>query len=331
MLSGENYRFLRDNEHLGNNLVLLTLGGSYAYGTNVEGSDVDIRGVAKNRECDLLGISNFEVFCDKGTDTTIYAIKKVVGLLLNCNPNVIELFGTKDEHIFLIKKEGKMLKDNIGLFLSKKVARSFGGYAASQLRRLQNGLMAGDVNQKDKERHILGSLINQMGYIEDRYKEMGADGVRVYLGESDKEGFEEEILIDINLRGYPLRDLKNIYSEMINVVENYDKLAHRNNKKSDAGLYKHAMHLIRLLIMGTEILEGKGVNTYRENEREFLIDIREGRYSFSDIFLIVDEYDKKFRYAVENTCLGDKVDIKKIEELVMEINRVSLGGGGGVD
>ena len=40
------YDFLRTSEHLGNNICLLTLGGSHAYGTNVEGSDVDIRGIA---------------------------------------------------------------------------------------------------------------------------------------------------------------------------------------------------------------------------------------------------------------------------------------------
>jgi len=45
---------------------------------------------------------------------------------------------------------------------------------------------------------------------------------------------------------------------------------------------KHAMHLIRLLITGTEVLEGKGINTYREKEREFLLDIRKGKYSYND-------------------------------------------------
>lgn len=40
--SGE-YDFLRTNEHLGKNIILLGLGGSYAYGTNVENSDLDCR------------------------------------------------------------------------------------------------------------------------------------------------------------------------------------------------------------------------------------------------------------------------------------------------
>ena len=35
------YDFLRTNPHLGKNIILLGLGGSYAYGTNTENSDLD--------------------------------------------------------------------------------------------------------------------------------------------------------------------------------------------------------------------------------------------------------------------------------------------------
>lgn len=74
-----------------------------------------------------------------------------------------------------------------------------------------------------------------------------------------------------------------MYSDMNNIVRDYSKLNHRNSKKDELHLNKHAMHLIRLLVTGTEILEGKGVNTYREKEREFFIDIRKGKYSYNDL------------------------------------------------
>lgn len=38
------------------------------------------------------------------------------------------------------------------------------------------------------------------------------------------------------------------------------------------------MHLIRLYIMCNEILENKTLYTYRENEHEMLMDIRNGKY-----------------------------------------------------
>ena len=43
-LNTEEYSFLHTNPHLGDNIILLGLGGSYAYGTNNETSDIDIRG-----------------------------------------------------------------------------------------------------------------------------------------------------------------------------------------------------------------------------------------------------------------------------------------------
>ena len=40
------YDFLRTNPRLGNNIMFLTFGGSHSYGTNTEGSDIDLRGCA---------------------------------------------------------------------------------------------------------------------------------------------------------------------------------------------------------------------------------------------------------------------------------------------
>lgn len=85
----EEYDFLRTNKHLGSNILFLTLSGSHAYGTNVEGSDIDIRGVAGSPE--ILGFNHFEQAIDNRTDTVIYAVNKFVSLLAQGNPNIIEL------------------------------------------------------------------------------------------------------------------------------------------------------------------------------------------------------------------------------------------------
>jgi len=55
MLQSLAYEFLRSDEHLKGKIIFLMLGGSYSYGTNVETSDVDIRGCALNSRSDLLG------------------------------------------------------------------------------------------------------------------------------------------------------------------------------------------------------------------------------------------------------------------------------------
>ena len=71
-IAGEEYDFLRTDKHLGNKIILLGLGGSYAYGSNVETSDLDIRGIALNTKEEILTNERFEQFENKATDTTIY-------------------------------------------------------------------------------------------------------------------------------------------------------------------------------------------------------------------------------------------------------------------
>lgn len=326
-LASKEYDFLRTDKHLGKNIIFLTTGGSYAYGTNVETSDLDIRGIAVETSNEILGSSSFEQFENRETDTVIYGLRKILKLMLNCNPNVLEMLGTKDEHIFICNKYGKMIKDNTNLFLSKRAIQSFGGYASAQLRRLQNALARDNYPQKEKEIHMLNTIKTQIATMKDRYEVFSKENLNIYIDKSKKEGFESELFIDVNFTHYPLRDFKNIYAEMSNVINDYDKLNHRNSKKDANHLNKHAMHLIRLFIMGTELLEGKGINTYRENDREFLLKIRNGEFSYNQIFEMVNDYEKKFDYAAKNTCLKDEPDYDKVEELMISINRdVILNG-----
>ena len=324
-INSKEYEFLRQDHRL-RHIILLTTGGSYAYGTNIDTkehvSDFDVRGIYLNSKEEILTMNcNDKPIENRELDCSIYPLKQMINLLVNCNPNVLEILGTKEEHLFICTKEGRLLRDNAQVFLSTKVYTSFGGYAIQQLRRLENALARDSYPQPEKEKHIMGSIEKQMSTFVDRYKDVTQDELKLYLDKSEKEDYEKEIYIDINLRHYPLRDLKGMFNEITNVIHDYDKLNHRNNKKDELHLLKHSMHLIRLLIMGTEILEGKGICTYREKDRDLLLDIRNGRYTYEEIFEMVDIYDKKFKYAKDNSDLPKKIDYDKVNELVMEINK----------
>lgn len=330
LLSGEQYDFLRTNPHLGNNIVLLTLGGSYAYGTNIESSDVDIRGCALNSPTDLLGLTSFEQVVETKTDTTIYSFNKLVGLLLNCNPNVIELLGCKPEHYLVLTDTGQKLLDNRKLFLSKRAVNSFGGYAVQQLRRLENALARDRLPQAQTEEHIRMSMESAMSSFSERYGSFTHGAIRLYTDVSPNEDLDREIFADIQLAKFPAREFGGMLGELSEVLRSYKKLNHRNHKKDYAHLNKHAMHLIRLYLTCLDILERGEIVTCREKEHGLLMGIRNGEFQMKDgtyrpeFFDMVREYERKLEYAREHTVLPERPDMKKIQELVMEVNRSCL-------
>ena len=153
-IASSEYSFLKEKP-LGNNIILLGLGGSYAYGTNTENSDLDIRGIATHSAEDILTRKGFEQVVNEATDTTVYSLEKIVNLLSNCNPNTIEILGLEPWQYLYIGYIGQELIKNKDMFLSKRAAHSFGGYATAQLRRLSNKAVR-TVEQEQREKHILG-------------------------------------------------------------------------------------------------------------------------------------------------------------------------------
>ena len=278
-LKSEEYDFLRKDKNLGNNIIILTLGGSYAYGTNNKNSDLDIRGITLNSKQSLIGIGDtFEQFNDNVTDTTIYSFNKIIKLLINCNPNVCEMLGNKPEHYFYVSPIGQELLDNSHLFLSKKACHSFGGYANQQLYRL-NQKAAHQMAQSELEKHILKTLEFMQTDFTKKYTPYEDDSMKLYIDKSVHEGYDTEIFMDVKLTHYPLRDYCSMWNELQNTVRQYGKIGKRNEHAIEHGkIAKHMMHLIRLYMMCLDILEKERIITYREVEHDLLMDIRNGKY-----------------------------------------------------
>lgn len=331
-LKSEEYKFIRDNENLRKNVILLALGGSYAYGINKEGSDIDIRGISLNKKEDILLGNDFEQVVDVNTDTTIYSFNKMLELLSCNNPNTIEILGCKNEHYLYLSNIGKELLDNRKMFLSKICIHTFGGYASSQLRRLENKSNR-LVTQTEREKHILRSVNNAKYDFKNRYFYNKEDSIELYVDKSNRDELESEIYMDLSLKGYPLRDWAGMWNEMKTIVTSYNKIGKRNEKAiSHDKLGKHMAHLIRLYIMCIDILEKEDIITYREDEHDLLMSIRNGEYldenrqPTSDFYDILSKYDKQLEYAKKNTSLRDKPDYNKINEFKMYVNEKIVKG-----
>ena len=331
-LKSDEYEFLRKDKNLGNNIIILTLGGSHAYGTNNENSDLDIRGCALNSKMQILTNENFEQFVNEATDTTIYSFNKLVALLSNINPNTIEMLGNKPEHYFYVSPIGQELIDNAHLFLSKKCVHSFGGYANQQLYRL-NQKSAHQLSQAGLEQHILKTLEFMKTDFNKKYSDFSDDQINLYIDKAVQDGYDTEIFMDVKLTHYPLRDYCSMWSELQNTVKAYGKIGKRNEKALEHGkIAKHMMHLIRLYMMCLDILEKEKIITYREDEHDLLMDIRNGKFldnndqPIPEFFEMVDEYEKKLEYAKQNTNLPDNPNYKEINEFIASVNERVVKG-----
>ena len=324
-INSPEYDFLK-KEPLKDNIILLGLGGSYAYGTNTENSDLDIRGIATHNAEDILTRKGFEQVVNEATDTTIYSLEKMVSLLSNCNPNTIEILGLEPWQYLYTGYIGQELIKNKDMFLSKRAAHSFGGYATAQLRRLSNKAVR-TVEQEQREKHILASIENARYSYPDKYFNYPEDAIKLYIDKAIQEDYDTEIFMDINLKHYPLRDYKSMWSEMQNIVKDYSKIGRRNSKAIEHDkLSKHMMHLIRLYLMCFDILEDGKIITYRKKEHDFLMDIRNGKYldddkqPTKDFYDIVDEMENKLNYLKDHSPLPDNPDYKRINDFLYDAN-----------
>ena len=225
--------------------------------------------------------------------------------------------------------------DERKMFLSQKAVQSFGGYANQQLRRLECAVARDRVSQSKKEEHTLNSMKNSMKHFEEKYTQFDKGSIVLYTAESQREEYDTEVFANIHLNHYPARDFNSIMNELSNVIGTYEKLNHRNHKKDDEHLNKHAMHLIRLYLTCIDLLEGGEFATYREKDIPLLMSIRNGKYQKEDgtyeqeFFDMVSDLEKRMQYAKEHTVLPPKPNYKRIEEFVLYVNSEAIKITGG--
>ena len=243
ILSKPEYSFLEDMKK---DCLLIGLSGSHSYGTNVDGSDIDVRGIRYNSVDTILGIKSPSFYKDGETDTTIYDLNKVIPLLMAANPNIIEMLGLEEEDYIYVDDFGKKLINNAHIFLSKdKVKSAFGGYATSQLKKLQQN------NSMDKKHickhtmHLIRLLfmgwdILTTGRIETK---MSKDNAEVLLAIRNGDFYDKNSPLKMNT------DLLRMY----NSLEVMFNQAYENSKLPEEPDYKAIKKLLMQINYATVV------------------------------------------------------------------------------
>lgn len=318
---------LYTHPRLQGNVILLGLGGSLAYGTDTAASDVDLRGIATNPREEILLGKDFEQVADSRTDTVIYSFKKITGLLADSNPNVLELLFLDEDQYLYMTPIGRQLIEKRDMFLSQIAYYKFGGYARAQLGKLKT--KSQKLAETDVEERILNSIRNAQASFPGKYFQYPEDAIRLHIGDV---GNGPEILMDLNLRDYPLRDYKCMWSEMHSVVKDYASIGKRAKSAVRRGVVeKHAMQLIRLELLTIQLLETGTMRTHMVNDHDLLMDIRNGAFSTEtgmndEFFKMEEELSRRVEAAKEHSVLPKKPDYKAIEDFVCRVNMEMITG-----
>jgi hypothetical protein len=125
----------------GHEIIFKTLVGSHSYGTNIEGSDTDYKGVYIQDPEDVY-YNGYKQQIDVTKDEVYYEVGRFLSLCTSGNPTMLEVLYAPKEcivHITPVFREIMKIRD---VFLTKSLRHSFGGYAIEQIRK------AGGLNKK---------------------------------------------------------------------------------------------------------------------------------------------------------------------------------------
>jgi hypothetical protein len=115
-------------------LLFKAIVGSHSYGTNVEGSDIDYKGVYIQTPRDIL-YEGYQPQIEIGKDETYYELGRFLALCDTANPTVLELLYTPEDCVVYKHPLFDLVLEERQKFLTKKCRLSFGGYAIEQIRK----------------------------------------------------------------------------------------------------------------------------------------------------------------------------------------------------
>ena len=158
------------------------------------------------------------------------------------------------------------------------------------------------------------NMIEMLGLEEEDYLLLNNDGIELV---NNADMFLSKNCVKNAFGGYARAQLKRL--------QNGQSDGH-GTKKDDNHLCKHAMHLVRLLLMGGEILMTGKIYTRRKGEELTLLkEIRTGKYLNNGhmtygFYKMVDEMEKEFQKAYEVSTLPEEPDWKHINQFLRQIN-----------
>ena len=290
-------------------LISLCWRGSVAHGMYVPKSDPnsiddkDVMGVYIGPLEHYLGFGRKDVYekWEGEWDCVFYELRKFVGLLLNCNPNVLSLLWLKPNGIIYENVLGSRLRGNRGLFVTKKAYHSFSGYAHAQFKKMISFNQEAQALMQDLEDQLISFGI------EPESCDAG-HSLRTLEGQPFVGATAEVMEVVKRYRG----ERRRYYSG------GYMGQKRRELVRSVGYDAKNAAHLIRLLRMGIEFLTEGTMHVERADAPE-LLDIKRGAWPLEKVKAEAERLFQLSQEAYVRSTLPPEPDSARAERLCVEM------------
>lgn len=333
-------------------LLFETVAGSKAYGTDLPGSDEDLRGVFIAPPSFIAGLDHIEQVSDDRGDEVYYELGRFVELLLKNNPNALELLGMPDDCVRHVHPLYNLLDPRI--FLSKLCAKTFGEYAMGQIRKAR-GLNKKIVNPQPEIRKTLldfchvpegqGS-VPLMDWLSARSidpKHCGLTSVTHaagifaiyhdpscgYRGLVSPKDPDSLVFSSVPFEAQPIGWMhcnQDAFQAHCKAHRDYWEWVSRRNEERYQTNAEHGrgydsknlMHTLRLLDMAGEIAN-EGVLRVRRPNRDFLLRVRAGEFSYDELVERAEAKLAEVNEAFDRSSLPDVPDRDAVNDLLAEI------------
>jgi predicted nucleotidyltransferase len=336
------------------NIIVTCYGGSHAYGTNIETSDVDIRGIfCAEEKCIRTPFHTVrEVDLEDHEDGKMYELTNFMKLYCDMNPNILELLWVDDKSIIETSEAYEYLRSERDKLLSTKAAFTFTGYAMQQMKRIKghNKWINNPQPEEMPVRRDFIKLVQNFGagklfpnnfdaynYQEDHmfvpyggniYGIIKNKGSKLFNRNFSLKQYEYNELPDSIKKQSPefiIKVCENEFKQAKDTWKNYWSWKRNRNEsrhKLEANFgydTKHAMHIVRLMRMGEEILSEGVVKVMRPDAQE-LLDIRNGKWSYEELLEWAEEKDDLVRNKLyKSSYLPKTVDLNLASDILMDV------------
>lgn len=292
------------------------------------------------------------------TEAVVFDVSKFLRLCAAANPNALEVLFAHEEDWLQETPTWRRLHAERRRFLSRKVQQTYLGYAMAQLRKIKThrswlleppvrkptredfGLPPAGTVSRDDQNRIEQSIAEKIrGYgidtiemskaariaVEERLRALWEDALSVSY-----EELEERVravathALQLPADTVGALNAERRYRAAMKHWEAYQAWKDERNparaelERRHGYDTKHAMHLVRLMRTGLELLETGELHVRRADAAE-LNAIRDGAMTFEELQSVANELQAKMLEAVKATALPADVDCGFVDEMALEI------------